>query len=257
MSISARQLYDELTKIIPTELSCPWDKDGFEVCPDFNIPIERVLVSLDVSDRVIEYAVKHGFDAIVAHHPLFFGDVGKLTGDGASGARAIKLIKNNISVMTFHTRLDANDGGVNDKLCELLELSDVETVVNGNEKIMRTGMLENSMTPEEFAVYVKEKLNAPYVLLSSCKRAVKKVALLGGSGSDDLTLAKSTGADAYLTGELKYHQTLMADELLMNIVCAGHFYTERPVCHVLKKTISDIAPGIYAEIYGFEDIMYF
>lgn len=257
MKITAKQLYDEMTKRIPSSLSCSWDKDGFEVCPDFNKQINRVLVSLDVSDRVIDFAIDRDFDVIIAHHPLFFGDVGKLTEGSANGLRAIKLIKNNISVMTFHTRLDANEGGVNDKLAELLKLSDVETVENGNEKIMRTGMLKKDMAPEEFCLYVKDKLNAPSVVLNSCGKIIKKVAILGGSGSDDLLLAKNTGADAYLTGELKYHQMLMACELGMNIVCAGHFYTERPVCEVIRREISDICSDIYTEIYDVEENIYF
>ena len=70
--MNCKELYRILDEKIPASLSCEWDKDGLECCPDIEKDIKKVLVSLDVTDEVIDYAAEHGFDAIVAHHPLFF-----------------------------------------------------------------------------------------------------------------------------------------------------------------------------------------
>lgn len=242
------ELYKRLEERIPSALSCEWDRDGLECCPDRDKDIKKVLIALDVTDRVIEKAVSEGFDLILAHHPLFFGGLKNISVCSADGARAVRLIRGDVGVMTFHTRLDAVDGGVNDTLCALLGLKNCETVENGDERIMRIGELDREMTAEELALLVKKRLNAPMVTLSDCGRPVRKVALLGGSGGDDLQLASLSGADAYITGELKYHEQLSYLDLGISLLCAGHFYTEYPVCFTLEKMIKEICPEMQTEV---------
>ena len=58
-----------------------------------------------------------------------------------------------------------------------------------------------------------------------------------------MKLAAKAGADTYLTGELKHHERLAADDLNMNLLAAGHFFTEYPVCAFIEKTIREICPG--------------
>ena len=79
-------------------------------------------------------------------------------------------------------------------------------------------------------------------MLCSAGKKVKRVALVGGSGGSDIKLAAASGADTYLTGELKHHERLMAAEIGMNLVAAGHFFTENPVCDFIEKTVRDICP---------------
>ncbi len=240
------ELYRELEKRIPSELSCEWDSDGLECCPSPEREVGRVLISLDVTDEVIEKAKNEKFDVIIAHHPLFFKGLDDISATSPNGKRAVELIRSDIAVMTFHTRLDALDGGVNDTLAARLGLKSVEKC--GDEGIMRVGELAEDMTDTEFAAFVKQKLSAKQVICSSAGNKVKRVALLGGSGGDDIILAKSVGADSYLTGELKYHELLSANEVGVNLFCAGHFYTEYPVCDVILKTVSEICPEAYAEV---------
>ena len=77
------------------------------------------------------------------------------------------------------------------------------------------------------------------------KRAVEncdvwRVAVLGGSGSDELPAARAAGADTYLTGELAYHHLSEAPERGMNLLAAGHFYTENPVCQTLRQMLAGL-----------------
>lgn len=241
------EFYKELCKIIPRELSCEWDHDGLEVCPDGNREIKRILVSLDVTDEVIDKAIKDKADVILAHHPLFFKGVGDVNIERPNGERVVKLVKNDISVMTFHTRLDAVGGGVNDMLASKLGLENVETV--GNEGIVRVGEFPDEMDADAFARLVKFVLGAPCVTLSPCGKKAKRIALIGGSGGEDIYVGKAAGADTYLTGELKYHQTISAGEYDMNLVCAGHFYTEYPVTEFLSEQAKTLCPEADIEIF--------
>ncbi len=243
------ELYNKLCERIPTSLSMEWDTDGFEICPDKDREVKRVLIALDVTDEVIDRAIDGGFDAIVAHHPVMFAGLNEVSELEPAGARAIKLIKNNISVMTFHTRLDAVDGGVNDVLAALLGLQNVEAVEFGGARMVRVGELVSELCAEDFARLVKEKLACPTVALAKASGMVRRVALIGGSGGDDMGVCAVCSADTFLTGELKHHQMLMARDIGANIVTAGHFYTENPVCSALKDFICELSADIECEIY--------
>ncbi len=241
------EFYKELCKIIPRELSCEWDHDGLEVCPDAEAEVKRILISLDVTDEVIDRAIKDKADVILAHHPLFFKGVGEVSVENPNGERVIKLVKNDIAVMTFHTRLDAVEGGVNDTLAAKLGLENVETV--GDDAIVRVGELPDEMEADAFARLVKFALGAPCVSLSNCGKKAKRIALIGGSGGEDIYVGKAAGADTYLTGELKYHQTISAGEYEMNLVSAGHFYTEYPVTEFLSEQAKTLCPDADIEIF--------
>ena len=242
------ELYAKLTERVPTSLSCGWDGDGFEICPDRDIEVKKVLCALDVTNDVIDRAIDGGFDVIVAHHPMIFNGVKEVSTLRPDGERVVKCVKNNIAVMTFHTRLDAVEDGVNDTLASLLGLENVY-VGEGSEGIMRVGELPMELDALDFAHKVKDALGAPSVTLSRASGRVKKVALVGGSGGSDLVPAKACGADTFVTGDLKYHEIIAPRDSGMNLVVAGHFYTEYPVCRVLKAMIGEIDPLVECEVY--------
>ena len=246
------ELYNKLSELIPPSLSCSWDRDGFEACPEPEREVRRVLIALDITNEVIDKAIGDGADVIISHHPLFFGGLGNINALTFDGARAVKLAKHGIAAMSFHTRLDALDGGVNDILAEKVGLKGVMAV--GEEGIVRVGELDEEMTPSGFALYIKKILSsgegarAAHITLCPAGRNVKKVALIGGSGGDDIAVAAAAGADTFLTGELKYHHMLSGTDFGMNLVCAGHFFTEYPVCAFLEASVKDICPEAQTEM---------
>lgn len=247
------ELYNALCQAIPTSLSCEWDHDGLESCPAPEKEVKRVLVSLDVTDEVIDKAVNEGFDVIASHHPIFFGQLDNVNATEAKGARAVKLAKNDISVMSFHTRLDALEGGVNDTLAKRMGLKNVSVVEDDSDGIMRIGELECECSAEEFAARVKVALSTnegpATVILSPAGKKVRRVALIGGGGGKFKDIAKQAGADTYVTGDMSYHEYLAAVECEMNLLTAGHFHTEFPVCEVLCEKIKAICPDAHVEVY--------
>lgn len=238
------ELYNRLCEIIPTSLSCPWDRDGLESCPEPEREVKKVLVALDTTNEVIDMAIDEGADVIVSHHPLFFGGLGNINALTFDGARAVKLAKHGIATMSFHTRLDALEGGVNDILAGTLGLKNVTVI--GDDGICRMGELEEEISAENFALRVKKALSCgelekqAHIALSPSGKAVRRVALVGGSGGDDIKIAASHGADTFVTGELKYHERLSATDFGMNLICAGHFFTEYPVCAFLEDRVKEI-----------------
>ena len=245
--MTVRELYRYLDEKIPKELSCAWDNDGLMCCPDSHREVRRVLVTLDVTAEAVAHAIEGGYDVIVSHHPMIFKGLRAIHDENYIADKAMTLIRAGVSVMSFHTRLDAVSGGVNDTLAALLGLCDVQAF--GEEGIGRIGTLPEGEKLTDFAARVKATLGAPAVLVGDGKKEVRRVAVLGGAGGDDTALALAAGADTYVSGTLGYHDLTDAPENGMNLVAAGHYYTEAPVCEVLRTWIGEADPTVTCDIY--------
>ena len=249
--MTVRELFSKLNERIPRSLSYEWDNDGLMCCPDGEREVSSVLVALDATAEVCERAILGGYDLILTHHPFIFKGLCAIDGTGDVSAKAISLIKEDIAVMSFHTRLDALDGGVNDALANALGLFDIESFESDGMPIGRVGELEHSMSLDAFAKHVKEMLGARFVLVSDAGIPVKRVALVGGEGKDFVSAARAVGADTYLSGRLGYHLMTDAPDVInnpINLIEAGHFYTEQVVCGALCDMVRDIDPEIKCDI---------
>ena len=246
--MTVRKLYAFLNERIPTSLSCAWDNDGLMCCADADAKVKRVLVALDITAKVVKTAIDGGYDLIVSHHPLIFSPLRAIDPDDHVAKKVISLLRAGISAMSFHTRLDAVEGGVNDRLASLLGLEHIAPFGQDGEEIGRVGSLAAPMTLKEFAALVRTATGAEQLLVSDAGRTVSRVALLGGSGSDDVKAAIKAGADTYLTGELKHNYLTDAPELGINLVSAGHFHTEDPVCKRIKELLMEADASLAVDI---------
>ena len=244
--MTIRSLYDKLSFLYPESLRCEWDNDGIMCCADLDRDIKNVLIALDVTMDVVDYAIDNNYDLIISHHPLVFSAQKALTPEKYTQNKLIKLIKNDISVFSFHTRLDACQGGVNDVLCELIGLTQVE--IDADEPVGRIGRLSNKTDISTFAKNVKSSINTPFVLYNGDKM-VERVYVVGGDGKDLISRAISLGADTLLTGRASYNTIIDAKDMGLNIVEAGHFFTENPVCIKIKNDILSIDNSIKADIF--------
>ena len=247
------KLYELLEERIPRSFSCEWDNDGLMCCPCGDNEVHRILVALDVTGEVVEYAKQNGYDVILSHHPLIYRGLKAFDDNGYVSAKLLSLVYANISVMSFHTRLDAVEGGVNDELAKRLGLCDTEPICFEGIPLGRVGNLLEETDANTFAKTVKEALDAPFVLLADAGIKVKRVAVVGGNGGDLLGVAKCAGADTFVSGRLDYHSMTDAPDQKvkkMNLIEAGHFYTEDPVCSVLRKFVLDIDSTLECDIYS-------
>ncbi|MBQ8345263.1 MAG: Nif3-like dinuclear metal center hexameric protein [Clostridia bacterium] len=242
--MTVRELYLELNERIPAALSCAWDNDGLMCCPDGEREVKRVLVALDVTEEVAEMAIREGYDVILSHHPMIFRPLPALNGESYVATKAVKLLLAGVSVLSFHTRLDAVEGGVNDMLAARLGLQNVRPFEGSEGEMGRMGEVVRPISTEAFAEHVKQALNAPFVLVADSGRLVQTVAVMGGNGKDDLEAAKRAGADTYVSGRLSYNVMTDGPEYGMNLIEAGHYYTEQPVCHRLRELVLEAAPNV-------------
>ena len=246
--MTIRDLYAALETRYPRSLSWDWDNDGISCAPDLNAPVKGVYVSLDPTEDAVEAAVQSGCNVLLTHHPMLFRGLKTVDGHDTGSRKVIRLIQNGITAMAFHTRLDAADGGVNDALATRLGLTDVEPFGdNANpagKPIGRVGNLPEAMSPAAFAEVVKTALNLPALVLAGCGKPIRRVAVLGGAGDDDIAAAVAAGADTYVTGELRYHQLCDAPYGEINLIMAGHYHTEAPVLDVLEAVCAELCPDV-------------
>lgn len=264
-------LVNYLDKAFPKNLSAAWDNDGVEVCTDLNLEIGRILLTLDITFETLDYAATHGYNCIIAHHPMIFSPLRKLDMSTAASRKAVFLAGHNICAVSLHTRLDSASGGVNDCLLRAIGVSPddkTQTEIFGTDDCEYAGRIfsYSADSAKDFAVHVKKSLEDFYknnfasvipvsVRYTEGDKPVRTVAAVSGSGIDFAEKAISLGADTFLTGESSYHKTIDAHEYnskggRINIVSAGHFETEALVLPHLKKIIASEFSGAAIDIHA-------
>ncbi|MBQ8496068.1 MAG: Nif3-like dinuclear metal center hexameric protein [Clostridia bacterium] len=233
------EIYQYLNTILPTSLSCDWDNDGLMVCPNPNKEVRTILFALDITPAVVNFAKSVDAELIISHHPLIFRGIKRMDGSDGTSRKVMDLIQNHIAAMSFHTRLDAADGGINDILADRFGLCNIEKFGAEGDDSARIGTLPEPMKFEDFCDLVKIKLDAPNVCGAKGNDMVSRLAILGGSGKDYISAAQNMGADTFLTGEVNYNYLLDAAENGLSVVTAGHYHTEAPFFMYFIKALSE------------------
>ena len=308
--------------------------------------ISNILVCLDVTEAVLEEAIQKNCNLIVAHHPLIFSGIKKITGSNFVERIIVKAIKHNIAIYAIHTNLDNVSEGVNAKIAEKLNLVNTRILVpkqgtlyklstycphasvekisdalfaNGaghignydrcsfqttgtgsyraleganptigtvnrqhfepetkievvfpiylkNQiiKILKevhpyeevayelfelkndllnvgagcVGELKKPMSVDAFLAYIKDKMQLDCVRYTTFNKPIKTVAVCGGSGSFLLADAIKNKADAFITGDFKYHEFFNAENQLL-IADIGHYESEKFTIELISKWLSE------------------
>ncbi|HOQ38631.1 MAG TPA: Nif3-like dinuclear metal center hexameric protein [Acetivibrio sp.] len=126
-----------MEELAPANLAEDYDNVGLLI-GNRGSKVNRILVCLDVSSKVVDEAVEKNVDLIVSHHPVIFKGIKRINEDDAKGSIIYKLIKNNIGVYSAHTNLDVAHGGVNNYLSSLLGLTEIRNLVGyKSEKLFK------------------------------------------------------------------------------------------------------------------------
>lgn len=227
---TVKDIYNFLCTAAPLELQMGFDNSGFLVGRS-EMPVKRVLLSLDVTAQVIDEAIEQGAELIISHHPVIFNAVKKITDE-----KLLRLIENSVAVVSMHTNLDIAEGGVNDVLLRLLGAEGDDAL--DDDGCGRIGELSAPMAFEDFLNICKTRLNTKGLRYYYAGIPVKKLAVMGGAGGDFTALAFEKGCDTYVTADIKYNRFLEAAEMGINLIDADHFCTENPVMSVLKNRLS-------------------
>lgn len=234
--------------IAPTYMKEDWDKVGLN-CGHLNREVKRILVALDPFKAVCEEAVQMEADLIITHHALLWTP-GFITDGDETGRNTLYLIENNIACINAHTNLDCAPGGVNDILASKLGLQDIEVINPIGEDaqgrpygLLRKGTTEHSDL-QAFIRNVKESLGCEGLRYVDAGVPVHNVAVGGGACGNELRKVALAGCDTFVTSDLKYNQFWDAKALGINIIDAGHFHTENPVCVYLADELRKAFPEI-------------
>jgi len=126
--VNGHQIIQLFEQFSPKGYAMEGDQIGLQL-GTLNKPIENVMVTLDVTEEVVDEAINKNVQLIIAHHPLIFRPLQTIQTEQTSGRMIEKLLKNNITVYAAHTNLDVAIGGVNDMLAEALGLIHTELLV--------------------------------------------------------------------------------------------------------------------------------
>ena len=238
--------------LAPRSMKESWDNVGLN-CGHLDRQVTKILVALDPFAHVCREAKDFGAQLLVTHHVLIF-QPGFLTDTDEQGRNALFLIENGISHINAHTNLDVAPGGVNDCLAAKLGLSHVRVLnPSGVDEAGREwGLLRCGYTEEQslasFLTFVKEALGCEGLRYVDGGKPVRKVAVGGGSCGSEMMEAVDAGCDTFVTSDIKYNQFWDAKDLGLNLIDAGHFYTENPVVFYLADKIQAAFPEIAVKI---------
>lgn len=259
--MKAKEIVKIIESFCPENLAYEWDNVGL-LMGDGEKKVKKVFVTLDTNLTTVKEAISKNADMIVSHHPILLGGIKRIDYSTADGQMIKLLIENNIPVLAAHTNMDTAKGGINDKLAEIFELSEVDILEHHTDDpsagLGRIGKLKKQIKFSEFAEKCSKLLNTPVRSAGDENKQISTVAVASGSCSDIIPLASQKGADAIVTGDLKYHNTMDMTYLDICIVDAGHYPTEICVMDIfediLKNTELEIIQSENKDIFKFVDI---
>lgn len=243
MSLKAEEIIKKIRNIAPEEICCSWDNVGVMV-GNIKSEVKKVLIALDCTDSVIDEAIEENADMIITHHPFIFKPLKSLDYNLPISEKVAKLIKNDIIVYSAHTNLDIADFGTNYTLANLLELENTKGLIpmGENNFMGRVGNLKEELTFGSLIKFVKDKLGAEKVAVNGdMDTKINKVGLCTGAGADYeyMKTAKDMGCQAYITGDVGYHDAQTAEDIGICLIDATHYLTEVIVVSTIYDILSE------------------
>ncbi len=216
--------------------------------------VKKVLVALDPFSHVCDEAVRWGADLLVTHHPLIFQPVKAVNGDTETGRCILTLAASGIAAINAHTNLDKAARGVNWILAQQVGLDHIQVMnpegqdSEGREiGLIRIGFTKTNELPA-FLAQVRQALGCKGLRYVDGGKPVHQVAVGGGACSGAIDEVVAAGCDTFVTSDIKYNQFWTAKDLGLNLIDAGHFYTENPVCEYLAQQLRTHFPEIEVKI---------
>lgn len=251
-----KQIIDALEHFAPLPLQESYDNAGLQVGLT-ETEASGALLCLDVTEEVVREAIDMDCNLIVAHHPLLFRGL-KTVSEETQVERVVRMaVKNDICIYAAHTNLDNVEDGVNYKIAEKLGLVDVQLINPrkvkvsgaGRERIVMagSGVLGYFPVANDSLVFLERIKNAFGVecLMHNemLTRPIQSVAICGGAGDFVLDDAIRLEADAFLTGEMHYHQ-YFGHEQQIQIAVLGHYQSEQYTVEIFRSILEEAVPSL-------------
>jgi len=253
---------DALEQFAPLPMQEDYDNAGLQVGLT-EVEVSGALLCLDVTEDIIDEAIEKKCNLIVSHHPLIFHKLCRITGEDAVQRTVWKALDHHITVVSMHTNMDAAQGGVNYKIAEKLGLQNIKFIGKqqtveihhtsddgsvvaekryGGEGII--GEFPEQMAADDLILMLRQRFGVECVQCNQLlRKEIRKVALCGGAGSFLLDEAIHAGADAFVTGEMHYHEFFGHDQQIQ-ICVIGHYQSEQYTKEIFRQIIMDNCPGV-------------
>ena len=243
-----KEVLSALEQFAPLPLQESWDNAGLQVGLT-ETEVSGALLCLDVTEKIVDEAVSKGCNLIVSHHPLLFRGL-KTLSDLTDVQRTVrKAVQQDICVISMHTNMDNAVGGVNYGIAQKLGLTDVRFLVPTSSATTESGSgvvgeLTEPMAADDFIIQVKRTFGVECAMCNELlRRPIRRVALCGGAGDFLLDDAVKAGADAFITGEMHYHQYFGYEQQLQ-ICVIGHYQSEQFTAEIFEEIIRQACPGV-------------
>lgn len=219
--LSVNDVLNLIEKQAPKELAMDYDNVGLLI-GDKEARVNGIIIGLELNQELIEDAIDRKCNVIIVHHPLIFKPIFTVQRDTAQGKKIMDLIKHNISLIVAHTNMDIAANGLNDFVVNKLGMIPIETLSNN----FRIGKIPTQRL-RDLAYSLKKSLSLEYIhYCGEDDQMVSVVGLCTGSGMSYYLEACNEGINAYITGDMKYHDATMAIDKGIPVIDATHFGTE-------------------------------
>jgi len=246
-----QELLDLLHEIAPLELAADWDNVGLLLRSDPSRDrVAKCLLTIDLTDPVVDEAQACGADLVVAYHPPIFKPMARLDAADPTQARVVRALLAGFSVYSPHTALDAAPAGLGDWLLEgALGEAVPETVHAVGDGYGRFAELSQPISWSSLLDRLKAQYGVAHLQVARPRGAsdeLRSVAVAAGAGSGAL---RGLRADVVITGEMSHHDALAAVAAGSSVVLAGHSNTERGFLAVLARRLeAEFSEGLEVRI---------
>jgi len=249
-SVKIKEVVSALERFAPLPLQADFDNAGLQVGLT-EAELSGALLCLDVTEPIVDEAIRLGCNLIVAHHPLIFRKLSCISNQNYVQRTVMKAIQNHITIVAMHTNMDSAKGGVNYKIAEKLGLQNLSFIgkeqivdgVTGGEGIV--GTFAEGLAADDFISLLKRVFEVESVQANQLlRRPIKRVALCGGSGAFLLSEALHAGADAFVTGEMSYHDFFDMEQRIQ-LAVIGHYQSEQFTSEIFKEIIQKEFPDAH------------
>ncbi len=236
---TVKTIYTLIDEIAPFETQEEFDNAGLLV-GSMQDPVQHVLLALDVTPAVVEEAMALGASLIVAHHPLMFHAIQSLSTDNYEGRLLHSIASAGLAIISAHTNLDQTPLSGAAQLARGLAL--VETT--NPDRFLVSGRLSEAMDAQTVGRRIARLLGADVRMYGDPSTRIVRLAIAGGAYDEGWKAARQAGAEALLTGEVRYHNALEAAESGFVIFEGGHYHTEvcmmEALVQCLQKRLDDL-----------------
>ncbi|XP_036319498.1 NIF3-like protein 1 isoform X1 [Rhagoletis pomonella] len=237
----------ELEKFAPLNLAEKWDNVGLLIEPPKERSIRKILLTNDLTERVMKEAVEQATDLIVSYHPPIFAPLKRITQKNWKERIVSICLAEGIALYSPHTAWDAVPGGVNDWLSSALPCIDMQPIqpnplgaeFGGAGRTFTTSLTLGQAVARvqrhiglnvHLALGVNHDLDTPITVVAVC----------AGSGG---SLLKGYEADLFITGEMSHHEVLDANHQNTSVILCNHSNSERGFLHKFQNKLDDMLKG--------------